>query len=140
MMQIRAVRAPKMRDFDILKRLPSAGLRVYSPGWHLCPSGQASSLLPSLLAGGTLRMWAEEERDHSIDDKTNPEVDQETEVGPQGKAAMSGSRGQMWHEEKVNGVARDHGGKRDKEISRQAHSSHLDTLRPVIGFQRTFDE
>jgi len=82
-------------------------------------------------------MRAKEQRDDSIHDQTDPEVDQQTKVWPQSKAVMPGSGRQMWHEQKVDGVTQHHCCEGDREVSRQTHSPHLDTRTARAGFQRS---
>ena len=85
------------------------------------------SQLSPLLTGWPLLVWAKEQRDHAIQDQTNPEIDRHAQVWKQAHAAMLGRRRQMRHDEEIDGVPQHHGRKRDEEVPREAHSHSLDT-------------
>src|SRR5215813_6829645 len=72
-------------------------------------------------------MRPEKQGDQAIHDQANPEVDQQPEVRPECVAAVTRSGRQVWHEQEVNGVTQDHCRERDREVSRETHSLHLET-------------
>lgn len=81
-------------------------------------------------------MRPEKEGNDSIHDQTDPEIDQQTKVWPQSKSVMPGSGRQVRHKQKVDGVTQHHCRERDREVSRETHSPHLDTRTTRAGFQR----
>lgn len=82
-------------------------------------------------------MRPEKQRNESIHDEADPEIDQQTKVWPQSKAVMPGSGRQVRHQQKVDGVTQYHRREGDREVSRETHSPHLDTRTTCAGFQTT---
>ena len=66
-------------------------------------------------------MGAKQEHYNPIDDQADPEINQQTKVGKQARAAMLGSRRQMGHDQEIDHVPENDGSQRDEEVSRQTH-------------------
>ena len=84
-------------------------------------------------------MRPEEQGNQSIHDQADPEIDKQTEIRPESKAAVPRGRRQMWHKQKVDGVTQHHCRERDRKVSRETHSPHLDTRTTRAGFQTIGD-
>ena len=99
---------------------PFEGLRQVRDGLYRCG-------LTALFAGRGLGMGTEKEGNEPIHDQTDPKIDQQAKVGPEGIPAMSGGRWEVGHEQKVDGISQHHRCEGDGEVSRETHSPHLDT-------------